>query len=211
MKRMKKIKTIEELKKIIEEKELERKQEKRKVIVVSSGTCGQARGSLKVIEAFKRAIRTEGLKDNVLLRITGCHGFCEAEPNVIIYPDGIFYQKLTPVDAKTIVKETILGGKIIEKLLYKDPQTKQRAVKEQDIPFYKKQMRNVLGDNVQVDLPALKIIWLSGVFAPFCGRWLSSNLKILFKQLKNLGFGAGAELVSQLALNGKQPDVLLGK
>jgi len=155
MKRMKKIKTIAELKQIIEEQTLSRKNETAKVITVSSGTCGQARGSLKVIEALKKAIKAEGLEEKVKLRITGCHGFCEAEPNVIIYPDRIFYQKLTPADARAIIKETIQGGKIIEKLLYKDPQTGQKAVKEDEIPFYKKQKRIVLGDNVFVDPTSL--------------------------------------------------------
>ena len=164
MKRMKKIKTIAELKQIIEEQELSRKNEPMKVITVSSGTCGQARGSLKVIDALKRAIKAEGLEEKVKLRITGCHGFCEAEPNIIIYPDGVFYQKLTPADAQTIIKETILEGKIIEKLLYKDQQTGKRAVKEDEIPFYKKQKRIVLGDNVLLDPTSLQDYFSIGGF-----------------------------------------------
>lgn len=167
MKRIKKIKTIDELKKLIEEQELSRKQEPKKVITVSSGTCGQARGSLKVIEALKKAIRAEGLEERVKLRITGCHGFCEAEPNIIIYPDGIFYQKLTPADVRTIIKETVIEGKIVEKLLYKDPQTGLRAVKESDIPFYQKQKRIVLGDNVFVDPTSLLDYFSIGGFRSF--------------------------------------------
>jgi len=75
MRRIKKFKNSEELLKAIEKQEAGRQQEKKKkVIVVSSGTCGQARGSLKVIEALKRALQEEGLKDQVVIRITGCHG-----------------------------------------------------------------------------------------------------------------------------------------
>ena len=58
------------------------------VVVVSSGTCGQARGSLKLIEAFREAVK--GFEDKIEIIVTGCHGFCEAEPNVIIFPDEIF-------------------------------------------------------------------------------------------------------------------------
>ena len=168
MKKIKKFKNAEELWKAIEQQEASRQQEKKKrVIVVSSGTCGQARGSLKVIEALKKALREEGLKDQVAIRITGCHGFCEAEPNIIIYPDRIFYQKLTPSDIRTIVKETLVEGRVVEKYLHRDPLTKERAWYENEIPFYQKQKRIVLGDNVFVDPTSLLEYLAIGGFRPF--------------------------------------------
>jgi len=100
-------------------------------IAISSGTCGQARGSLKIVEAFKKEV--------------------EAEPNIIIFPDGIFYQHLKPNDTEEIVEKTILLGKIIDKHLYKDPQTGEAYTYQKDIPFYRKQMRLLLGDNLLID------------------------------------------------------------
>jgi len=123
-----------------------RAKSKERFISISSGTCGQARGSTKVVEAFK-----EESKGKIDIKVTGCHGFCEAEPNVIIFPEGIFYQHLKPEDAKEIIEKTVLKGEIIDRLLYKDDVTGERFVYQKDIPFYKKQMRLLLGDNPFID------------------------------------------------------------
>ncbi|OQX52228.1 MAG: hypothetical protein B5M54_09365 [Candidatus Aminicenantes bacterium 4484_214] len=85
------------------------------------------------------------------LKITGCHGFCEAELNIIIHPENIFYQKVQPKDAQEILTKTIEQGEIIERLLYIDPQNKKTYPKEKEIPFYTKQKRIVLGDNALLD------------------------------------------------------------
>jgi NADH-quinone oxidoreductase subunit F len=60
-------------------------------IVVPSGTCGRARGSSEVIDSFQQEIEKRGLGDKVTVRVTGCGGFCETEPNVVIYPEEIYY------------------------------------------------------------------------------------------------------------------------
>ncbi len=119
---------------------------KERFISISSGTCGQARGSIKLVEAFKKEA-----KGNIDIKVTGCHGFCEAEPNVIIFPDGIFYQHLKPEDAKEIIERTVLKGEIIDRLLYKDTATGETFPYQKDIPFYKKQMRLLLGNNPFID------------------------------------------------------------
>jgi len=151
MRKLKKIESLQAFEKSIQSKIAERKAEKRSVLTVSSGTCGQARGSLKVIEALNAAIKKENLADKVKVRVTGCHGFCEAEPNIIIYPHEIFYQKVDPKNGKDIVAQTVLNNKIIESLLYVDPVDGKKVAKEGDIPFYKKQKRIVLGDNALID------------------------------------------------------------
>ncbi|MBA7598445.1 Ferredoxin--NADP reductase [subsurface metagenome] len=120
-------------------------------VAISSGTCGQARGSLKIVEAFKKEVGNLAREGQVKIRVTGCHGFCEAEPNIIIFPDGIFYQHLKPEDAEEIVEKTVLLGKIIDKHLYKDPRTGKAYTYQEDIPFYRKQMRLLLGDNPLID------------------------------------------------------------
>ena len=151
MKHISKIKSIEELKQTINSQIQKRTSEKKPVLTVSAGTCGQARGSLNVIESLKKVIKDENMEDKVKIKVTGCHGFCEAEPNIILHPQGIFYQHVKPEDAEEIITDTILNGKIIERLLYSDPITKETAPKESDIAFYKKQKRIILGDNALID------------------------------------------------------------
>ncbi len=146
-----KLKTFSDLQNIIDKQRKIRQEETKIVIAVSSGTCGQARGSNLIINAFNKALRQNSLKDKVVIKPTGCHGFCEAEPNIIIYPQGIFYQKLEPKDIPTILDKTLLKGEVVEELLYVDPVTGERPIGEQDIPFYKKQKRVVLGDNPHLD------------------------------------------------------------
>jgi len=151
MKRLKKINSIDELNKTVEAEIRKRSSETRSVLTVSAGTCGQARGSLKVIDALENVVEEKQLKDKVTINVTGCHGFCEAEPNIIIHPHNIFYQHVQNRDAEDIVSDTILNNQIIERLLYSDPATGESVKKEEDISFYKKQMRLVLGDNALID------------------------------------------------------------
>ncbi len=151
MKKTKTVKSTEELEQAIESQIQVRKSEKKSILTVSAGTCGQARGSLRVIESLEKAIKRENLEDKVKVRVTGCHGFCEAEPNIIIHPQNIFYQKVQPSDAEDIASQTILNNKIIDKLLYCDPISGKTVTKENDIQFYKKQKRFLLGDNALID------------------------------------------------------------
>ncbi|MCP2605800.1 NAD(P)H-dependent oxidoreductase subunit E [Candidatus Aminicenantes bacterium AC-335-O07] len=121
------------------------------IIAISSGTCGLARGSDKIIKTFLEELKNRKLDDKVELKITGCHGFCEAEPNIVIFPQEIFYQKLEPKDVKEVISETILGGRIIERLLYFDPHSNQKFTYKKEIPFYQKQKRLLLENNLFID------------------------------------------------------------
>ncbi|MFQ5721271.1 MAG: SLBB domain-containing protein, partial [Candidatus Aminicenantales bacterium] len=123
----------------------------KKTIVASSGTCGQASGSLLVIEALKAEIKKRALKESIGLKITGCHGFCQLEPNIIIYPGEIFYKNLTADDVPQIIEETILKDKIIPSLVYEDTETGKKISKQKEIPFYQKQIRLLTENNLKVD------------------------------------------------------------
>ncbi len=120
-------------------------------VVVSAGTCGRARGVLEVVAAFKNEIEKKKLAGKVDFKETGCHGFCEVEPLVVIHPSSIFYQKVKAGDVEEIISETALKGKIIDRLLYIDPKTKKKTIYEKDVPFYKKQKRIIFGNNELVD------------------------------------------------------------
>jgi NADH-quinone oxidoreductase subunit F len=141
MRKIKKIKTIKDLEQSIHSQIQARKSEKKPVLIVSAGTCGQARGSLKVIKSLEKAIKEQNLEDKVKIKVTGCHGFCEAEPNIIVQPQNIFYQKVQPKDAKDITFQTIINNKVIDQLLFTDLATGKKVSNEKNIPFYKKQRR----------------------------------------------------------------------
>jgi len=122
-----------------------------KRVTVSSGTCGEACGSLTVIKALREELVKHGLTDAVHLRSTGCHGFCEQEPLVIIEPGDIFYCRVRPEDAAEIVGRTVARGEVIERLLYTDPVSGQKVSTEAEIPFYRAQDRVLLGQNRLID------------------------------------------------------------
>jgi len=136
------IKEFEELSKKI----IENHDSKKHIISLSSGTCGHASGSIKVEDALKQAIN--GYEDVIDLKLTGCHGFCAAEPNIIIFPEKIFYKNLKPEDAPNII-QSILKGEIIDNLVISENGTKYNHVNE--IPFYKLQKRILTGNNPLID------------------------------------------------------------
>ncbi len=147
----KKLASTRDLQALIAENKAARDSEKRPILTVSAGTCGQARGSLKVIDALRKTLKKENLEDRVKVRVSGCHGFCEVEPNIIICPHNIFYQKVNGRQAKDIISQTILDNKVLDGLLYTDPTTQKKSTAEDEIPFYRKQKRLVLGDNALID------------------------------------------------------------
>lgn len=120
-------------------------------ISICAGTGCQACGCLPVVTALRKEIAASGLEHEVEIKTTGCHGFCERGPLILINPEGVFYQKVKPSDVKLIVDQTVKGGRIVNKLLYRDPQTGEVIKLAKDIPFYKKQMRLIFGKNGMMD------------------------------------------------------------
>jgi NADH-quinone oxidoreductase subunit F len=119
-------------------------------IVINAGTCGQASGANDLIRVSKRELIFKGLTDRINLRVTGCHGFCEMEPSVLIEPSGTFYPKVTIENMARII-EAVDKGYILEDLLYFDSATGKTIEKQNDIPFYKKQVRMILSANEKID------------------------------------------------------------
>jgi NADH-quinone oxidoreductase subunit F len=130
---------------------IEHRQHAKTTITVCAGTGCLACGCEPVTKTFRDLVAENRLETEVEIKTTGCHGFCERGPLVVIQPDGVFYQRVKPADAKLIVDQTIKHGQLVNKLLYRDPQTKQTIAKEKDIPFYKKQMRLIFGKNGYMD------------------------------------------------------------
>ncbi len=119
-------------------------------ISVCNGTACRPYGSNPVVEAFKTEIEKRGVADKIDFRITGCHGFCERGPVALIQPGNIFYQKIQVDDIPEIVEKTLLNRIVIERLLFKNDSVGNIQA-QVDIPFYKKQQRIILGNNVKID------------------------------------------------------------
>ncbi|MCX9082975.1 MAG: 4Fe-4S binding protein [Candidatus Methanoperedens sp.] len=125
-------------------------------IAVCGGTGCHAGGCSNVAQEIRTELDSKNLADKVDIRITGCHGFCERGPIVIVYPEGIFYQKVIPRDIKEIIASTIENGKIIDRLLYHDPVSGEKKIRVEDITFYQKQNRLILENNTRVDPAQIK-------------------------------------------------------
>ena len=137
-----------------------------KTISLCSGTGCQACGAKKIDSAIRSEIKKAGLEGKVRIIATGCHGFCEKGPVVVIRPQGVFYQKIALEDVPEIVRETILESRIVERLLYADPKTGEKIIREKDVPFYKKQMRIVSSLNPLIDPTCIDdYIYYGGYFA----------------------------------------------
>jgi len=135
---------------------LKSRKKQKPTITICSGTGCHAYGCVKIAQAFEDEIKKQNLQDTVDVRTTGCHGFCERGPIVVIQPDGIFYQKIQLKDVKEVISETIKGKKIIERLLYVDPKTGEKIVYEKEVPFYKKQKRIIFENNGFIDPTEIK-------------------------------------------------------
>ncbi|HEY92999.1 MAG TPA: 4Fe-4S binding protein [Dehalococcoidia bacterium] len=120
-------------------------------IAVCAGTGCLASGAAKVIAALKEEIKKQGLNADVDIKETGCPGFCERGPIMVIYPEEICYLQVKPDDIPEIISETIKERKVIDRLLYTDPTTGEKVTHESEIPFYKNQKRLLIGTNINID------------------------------------------------------------
>jgi NADH-quinone oxidoreductase subunit F len=119
-------------------------------LVVCAGTGGQASGANDVIRIIKRYILDHGLLEKVGLRITGCQGFCEMDPFIVVEPGRSLYPKLKMEDIPRVI-EAALGGYIDEELIYKEAREHKPCHSQNDIPFFQKQTRTILGSNQHID------------------------------------------------------------
>ena len=125
----------------------------RPCITVCGGTGCRVYGSEKVWNAFRDEIERQEVNATVEfdVKVTGCHGFCEKGPLVVIHPQGILYTHVGAKDVPEIVSQTVVEGKTIERLLYEEPQTGEKIELEERIPFYRHQHRLILDLNGALD------------------------------------------------------------
>ncbi len=148
---MKKLSSVEELvrfrHRILSEAKTTTDQPK---LVVCAGTGGQASGSNDIIRVIKRYILDKNLQEQINLRITGCQGFCEMDPFIVVEPGKNLYPRLKMEDVPRVI-EAALRGTVDEELVYREPGECKCYHHQTDIPFFKKQTRTILGNNQKLD------------------------------------------------------------
>ncbi|MEY1639630.1 NADH-ubiquinone oxidoreductase-F iron-sulfur binding region domain-containing protein [Tenuifilum osseticum] len=113
-------------------------------LLICGGTGCKASSSDAIAEKLKLELAANNLQDEVQVIMTGCFGFCEKGPIVKVLPDNTFYTQVNPEDATEIVKEHVVKGRKVERLLYVDPTKKATIEDSKHMGFYRKQMRIAL-------------------------------------------------------------------
>jgi NADP-reducing hydrogenase subunit HndC len=138
---------LEELRKGI----LSERDPQKPCITLCSGSACNASGSEEVGLNLEEELKKQGLSDEVDIRKTGCHGFCERGPIIINHPDESTYLQIEPKDVEEIISKTIKEKQLIDRLLYINPDSNEKITNESEIPFYKYQERLVFGSNGSID------------------------------------------------------------
>lgn len=123
----------------------------RACLTVCAGSGCTSAGAEDVLSALRKQVEFKGLKDKVDVKSTGCHGFCEKGPVMIVWPEGTFYNKVGIGNVDDLVASVSNGHKPVEKLLYIDPVTGEKVHKEEEVPFYARQTRILFGNNGRID------------------------------------------------------------
>ena len=124
----------------------------KKAIVVCGGTGCLSADSQGILDRLQQLIKEKGLEGKVTANIVGCFGFCSQGPFVKIFPEETLYTRVKVEDAEEIIEKDIIGGEVVERLLFVDPQTKEKARRQHDINFYKLQKRDIaLKGNAEIN------------------------------------------------------------
>ena len=183
---MKKIKNASDLKKLAERQKKENTRYK-KIITLCAGTGCCASGCLSVLQALQKNLKRKKLTGKFKIRTTGCHGFCEQGPLMVIEPGNVFYRHVKPEDVPEIVSATLLEDKIIDRLQYVDPASGKKIAKESNIPFYKAQDRTVLGRNKLVDPCDINEYIANGGYSAFIKALRSMKPERVIEEVKKSG------------------------
>lgn len=173
---------------------LSRRDPNKTCITLCSGSACHATGSRSVAERLSEELEKQGLSDKVDIRRTGCHGFCERGPIIVIHPDEICYFQIQPDDVPEIITQTIVEKKVIDRLLYTDPATNEKIIQESKIPFYRHQLRLVFGANSSVDPTSIEdYLAIDGYAALSKALFEMSDQKVLdeIKKANLRGRGGG--------------------
>ena len=147
MPRLKKPADLKKLKK----EAVVRRNAKKTMLAVCTGTGCRAYGAAELADTFDEEIKKRGLEDSVGVRRTGCHGFCERGPLVVIQPEDTCFLGAKPKNVPAVIDNLTKKESNVEKLLFLDEENGKRLSKLDEIPFYKYQKRILLENNVLID------------------------------------------------------------
>lgn len=189
-----KLNSPQELEKI-RQRLLSKRDPKKPCISVCSGSGCVASGANEVIAAFKSEIEKHDLNATVDTKCTGCSGFCERGPVVVIHPEEICYLQVTPEDVPEIILKTIIQKEVVERLLYVEPATGEKAVHESDISFYKYQERNLIRSDVKIDYKSIDDYIAAGGYSALAKSLSAMDPVEVLEEVKKSGLrgrgGAG--------------------
>ena len=162
-------------------------QKSQKLISLCAGSGCGAYGTAKVHTVLQEELAKHNLQDTVQVKLTGCHGFCEKGPIMVIHPEGIFYPQVTPEKVPDIVKTTLIGQQLVDKLVYKDPVTKKKISHEEEIPFYKLQKRVIFGNNGLIDPTSIEDYIAVGGYAALAKALFDMTPQDIIGEIKKSG------------------------
>ncbi len=183
---MNKLKSPQELEDF--RKSIIEKRDPNKLCITICGSTGcHASGSEKLLTAFRQEIRQQKLDSDVDIRPTGCHGFCEQGPIIVIKPRGIFYRRVSVKDVPEIVSDTLAKGNVIDRLLYIDPNTGKKIIYEDEVLFYKRQQRLVFGNNGYIDPNSIDDYLALGGYAALSKALFTMSAEEIIEEIKKAG------------------------
>lgn len=165
-----------------------------KHLMICGATGCLSSGSQAVEQALIEEMEKRGIKDQYRLVMGGCPGFCEVGPIIVIYPDEVFYCRLKPKDMAELVEKHLVGGELVERLLYKGPDVDVPSRFYDTIPFYAKQQFNVLRNSGIIDPESIDEYIMRGGYRAFT-RALGMDPVAICEEVKKAGLrgrgGAG--------------------
>jgi len=165
-----------------------------KHLMVCGATGCLASGSKDVTEVLEKELSDRGIRDKFRIVMAGCPGFCEVGPIIVVYPDEVFYCRLDPENIAEIVEQHFVNGEIVEKHLFKPPKSKEVKRFYDEIPFYSKQVFNVLRNSGRVNPESIDEYIMRGGYRALT-RALDMKSEDIVEEVKTAGLrgrgGAG--------------------
>jgi NADP-reducing hydrogenase subunit HndC len=171
----------------------------------------------RVISTFEEQITKKNLKTKVDIRVTGCHGLCGKGPLVVIYPEEICYVEVKPKDVPDIISQTVLGKKVIDRLIYTNPDTREKAAHLSEIPFYKNQMRHLMDMSTKIDPKSIDDYLAAGGYSALSKSLFEMSSEQVLEEIKKAelrgrgggGFPAGRKWETARNAPGKEKYVIV--
>ena len=158
-----------------------------KCVRVCTGPGCAAKGSHRLYELFCEAAEQTGADVEIEAKSVGCHGLCECGPIVLIQPGDIFYQRVEEPDVAEIFRETILSDRVVERLLYENPATGEKAVTPEEIAFYRVQKRIALAGNGLLDPTSIDDYIAAGGYAALAKALTSMAAEQVVAEVERAG------------------------